>query len=114
MSMIAFHFASTDMNCASILRARGAETICLHMNEQDPTGQVLSHSSEILWNLLAGGCKEEATAQLSSMECVLYVSFQTWLMRTVPQNLKLIIHLNTFVFYFIITSYFLFVCALGL
>ncbi|XP_037650921.1 cilia- and flagella-associated protein 69-like isoform X1 [Sebastes umbrosus] len=62
--------SSSDMNCALILKARGAETICLHMNEPDPSGQVLFRSSEILWNLLERGSKE-VTAQLSSMECVI-------------------------------------------
>ncbi|XP_040909556.1 cilia- and flagella-associated protein 69-like [Toxotes jaculatrix] len=61
---------SSDMNCALMLTARGAETICLHMNEPDPSGQVLFLSSEILWNLLERGSKDEVTAQLSSMECV--------------------------------------------
>uniref|UniRef100_A0A3B4ZLS7 Cilia- and flagella-associated protein 69 ARM repeats domain-containing protein n=1 Tax=Stegastes partitus TaxID=144197 RepID=A0A3B4ZLS7_9TELE len=60
----------SDMNCASILNARGAETICLHMNEPEPSGQVLFRSSEILWNLLERCNMEEVTAQLCSMECV--------------------------------------------
>lgn len=60
------------MNCSSIVHARGAETVCLHMNDPDPTGQVLFRSSEILWNLLEGGDKEEVTAQLGTLECVLY------------------------------------------
>ncbi|XP_062266619.1 cilia- and flagella-associated protein 69-like isoform X1 [Platichthys flesus] len=60
---------SSDMNCALMLNARGAETICLHMNEPDPSGEVLVHSSEILWNLLERGSKATVTAQLSSMEC---------------------------------------------
>lgn len=64
----------TDMNCASMLRAQGAETICLHMNEHDPSGQVLFRSSEILWNLLERGSKDEFTTQLSTIECVVYVS----------------------------------------
>ncbi|XP_049890165.1 cilia- and flagella-associated protein 69-like isoform X2 [Epinephelus moara] len=62
--------SSSDMNCALILNARGAEMICLHMNEPDHSGQVLFYSSEILWNLLEKGSKE-ATAQLSSIECVI-------------------------------------------
>lgn len=66
-----FHSATTDRSCASILQERGAETICLHMNESDPSGQVLLCSAEILWNLLDGGSTEEVIAQLSSMECVL-------------------------------------------
>ncbi|XP_030003063.1 cilia- and flagella-associated protein 69 [Sphaeramia orbicularis] len=61
---------SSDLNCASVLNARGAEVICLHMNEPDPSGEILFRSSEILWNLLERGSKEEVTAQLSSMECV--------------------------------------------
>lgn len=63
----------TDMNCALMLNARGAETICLHMNEADPTGQVLLQSSEVMWNLLERGSREEVTAQLGSMECIMYV-----------------------------------------
>ncbi|KAL3043454.1 hypothetical protein OYC64_003340 [Pagothenia borchgrevinki] len=62
--------SSVNMNCASILQAGGAETICLHMNQPDPNGQVLFRSSEILWNLLERG-STEVTAQLSSMECVI-------------------------------------------
>lgn len=57
-----------------MLNARGAETICLHMNEPDPSGQVLLRSSEILWNLLERGRKAEVMAQLSNVECVTYVS----------------------------------------
>ncbi|KAF6730547.1 Cilia- and flagella-associated protein 69 [Oryzias melastigma] len=63
--------SSSDANCASMLHARGAETICLHMNEPDPSGQVLLLSSEILCNLLERGNKEEVSAQLSSLDCVL-------------------------------------------
>lgn len=74
ISLIIFHFTNTDMNCALMLSAQGAKTICLHMNELDPSGQVLFHSSEILWNLLERCSKDEVTAQLSSIECVVYVS----------------------------------------
>ncbi|XP_068431375.1 cilia- and flagella-associated protein 69-like isoform X2 [Clinocottus analis] len=62
--------SSSDMNCALMLNAQGAETTCLHMNEPDPSGRVLLRSSEILWNLLERG-REEVTAQLSRMECVI-------------------------------------------
>ncbi|KAI3358807.1 hypothetical protein L3Q82_015208, partial [Scortum barcoo] len=62
--------SSSDMNRILMLNARGAETICLHMNEPDPSGQILFRSSEILWNLLESGSKAEVTAQLSNMECV--------------------------------------------
>uniref|UniRef100_A0A3Q4HX06 Cilia- and flagella-associated protein 69 ARM repeats domain-containing protein n=1 Tax=Neolamprologus brichardi TaxID=32507 RepID=A0A3Q4HX06_NEOBR len=67
---------SSYMNCSSILHAQGAETICLHMNDHDPTGQVLFRSSEILWNLLERGNKEVVTAQLGTLECVLYASLK--------------------------------------
>ncbi|CAJ1082976.1 cilia- and flagella-associated protein 69-like isoform X2 [Xyrichtys novacula] len=63
--------SSSDMNCESMIKARGAQMICLHMNEADPSGQVLFYSSEILWNLLEKGNKEEVTEQLGSLECVL-------------------------------------------
>ncbi|XP_029976671.1 cilia- and flagella-associated protein 69 isoform X2 [Salarias fasciatus] len=62
--------SSSDMNCASILHVRGAEMICLHMTEADPSGQTLFRSTEILWNLLERGNKDVVTAQLSSLECV--------------------------------------------
>ncbi|XP_068189845.1 cilia- and flagella-associated protein 69-like [Antennarius striatus] len=62
--------SSSDIYCVSILHARGAETICLHMNEPDPSGQLLLSSCEILWNLLKSCNTEEVTAQLSSIECV--------------------------------------------
>ncbi|XP_071378837.1 cilia- and flagella-associated protein 69-like [Centroberyx affinis] len=63
--------SSSDVNCALIVNAQGAERICLHMNEPDPSGQVLLRSSEILWNLLERGGRDEVTAQLSSLACVL-------------------------------------------
>uniref|UniRef100_A0A3Q2PJ34 Cilia and flagella associated protein 69 n=1 Tax=Fundulus heteroclitus TaxID=8078 RepID=A0A3Q2PJ34_FUNHE len=60
---------SSDLNCASILEAGGAETVCLHMNEAERCGRALLCSSQILWNLLQSGGRQEALAQLSSMEC---------------------------------------------
>ncbi|XP_028255390.1 cilia- and flagella-associated protein 69-like [Parambassis ranga] len=82
----------SDMNCSAILHARGAETICLHMNEPDPTAQVLPCSSKILWNLLERCSKEEVTAQLSSMECVLSLKeafFHQLLNGSQPSDLRL-------------------------
>ncbi|XP_038151960.1 cilia- and flagella-associated protein 69-like [Cyprinodon tularosa] len=63
--------SSSDTTCTSILGEGGAEMICLHMNEEDRSGQVLICSSEILWNLLESGGRKEAVTQLSSLECVL-------------------------------------------
>ncbi|KAM9776103.1 cilia- and flagella-associated protein 69 isoform 2-T2 [Syngnathus typhle] len=62
---------TSDMNCALILSAQGAESICLRMNEPDPSGMILFHSSEILWNLLESGNKAAVAAQLSSVECAI-------------------------------------------
>lgn len=61
------------MNCTLMLSVRGAESICLRMNEPDPSGLILFHSSEILWNLLESGNKATVAAQLSSVECAMYV-----------------------------------------
>uniref|UniRef100_A0A8C6T0W8 Cilia- and flagella-associated protein 69 ARM repeats domain-containing protein n=1 Tax=Neogobius melanostomus TaxID=47308 RepID=A0A8C6T0W8_9GOBI len=60
----------SDLNCALMLRARGAATVCLHMNESESFGPVLFHSTEILWNLLERGNKHHVMAQLSTMECL--------------------------------------------
>ncbi|XP_061679220.1 cilia- and flagella-associated protein 69-like isoform X3 [Syngnathoides biaculeatus] len=63
--------STSDMNCALMLSVRGAESVCLRMNEADPTGLILFHSSEILWNLLERGDKSEVAAQLGSLECAI-------------------------------------------
>ncbi|XP_072523947.1 cilia- and flagella-associated protein 69-like isoform X1 [Salminus brasiliensis] len=62
--------SSSAINCSLILKAGGAQKICFHMNEPDPSGQVLFRSSEILWNLLENGSREEVTSQLSNMDCI--------------------------------------------
>ncbi|XP_077362222.1 cilia- and flagella-associated protein 69 isoform X2 [Festucalex cinctus] len=61
--------STSDMNCALMLSVRGAESICLRLNEPDPSGMILFHSSEILWNLLESGNKAAVAAQLNSLEC---------------------------------------------
>uniref|UniRef100_A0A674N5H2 Cilia- and flagella-associated protein 69 ARM repeats domain-containing protein n=1 Tax=Takifugu rubripes TaxID=31033 RepID=A0A674N5H2_TAKRU len=71
LQTLQFLSCSSDRNCVLMLNARGAETMCLHMNEDDPSNQTLLRSSDILWNLLERGCREEVTAQLNSMECIL-------------------------------------------
>ncbi|XP_057683985.1 cilia- and flagella-associated protein 69-like isoform X1 [Corythoichthys intestinalis] len=63
--------STSEMNCALMLSVRGAESICLHMNEPDPSGMVLFHTSEILWNLLERGNKSEVASQLNSLECAI-------------------------------------------
>ncbi|XP_058475446.1 cilia- and flagella-associated protein 69-like isoform X2 [Solea solea] len=83
---------SSDLNCALILNVRGAEAICLRMNQPDLSGQVLFHSSEILWNLLESGSKAEVTAQLSRMECVISLKdafFHKLMNSSLPPDLQL-------------------------
>ncbi|XP_036372166.1 cilia- and flagella-associated protein 69-like [Megalops cyprinoides] len=63
--------SSSEVNCRKMLKAQGASKICSHMNEPDPSGQVLFRSSEILWNMLEKDCKDEVTSQLSNMDCIL-------------------------------------------
>ncbi|XP_017341165.1 cilia- and flagella-associated protein 69 [Ictalurus punctatus] len=62
---------SSAVNCSLILKADGAQKICFHMNEPDPSGQVLFRSTEILWNLLDNGSREEVSKQLSNMDCIM-------------------------------------------
>lgn len=58
------------VNCSLILKADGAQVICFHMNEPDPSGQMLFRSTEILWNLLDKGSREEVTKQLSNVDAI--------------------------------------------
>ncbi|KPP76908.1 hypothetical protein Z043_103707, partial [Scleropages formosus] len=63
---------ASEVNCRLILKAQGASKMCSIMTEQDPSGQLLFRASEVLWNLLEKGNKEEVTSQLSSLDCILY------------------------------------------
>ncbi|XP_032436129.1 cilia- and flagella-associated protein 69 [Xiphophorus hellerii] len=62
--------SSSDLNCRSMLDAGAAQIVCLHMNGGDPPGRVLSSSSEILWTLLDSSGRDDAVAQLCSLDCV--------------------------------------------
>lgn len=61
----------SEVNCTSMMEARAAREICAHLNDPDPSGQLLFRSSEILWNLLEKSSKEEIIQQLSNLECLL-------------------------------------------
>uniref|UniRef100_A0A6Q2ZET9 Cilia- and flagella-associated protein 69 ARM repeats domain-containing protein n=1 Tax=Esox lucius TaxID=8010 RepID=A0A6Q2ZET9_ESOLU len=63
--------SSSDVNCSLMLKAQGAQQVCFHMNEPDPSGQILFRSSEIIWNLLERGSKEEVITQLSNLDCII-------------------------------------------
>ncbi|XP_068091630.1 cilia- and flagella-associated protein 69 isoform X2 [Hyperolius riggenbachi] len=63
-------FSSSVENCKLMAKAQAACRICSRLNDPDPSGQVLFRSSEILWNLLENGPKEEIINQLSNIECI--------------------------------------------
>ncbi|XP_061202118.1 cilia- and flagella-associated protein 69 [Neopsephotus bourkii] len=64
------HLSSSGVNCRLMLKARAASKLCLYLNGDDPSGQLVFRSSEILWNLIENTSKEEVCNQLSSLECV--------------------------------------------
>ncbi|KAM5203489.1 metalloreductase STEAP2 isoform 2-T7 [Hipposideros larvatus] len=65
------HLSTSEVNCTLMMEAHAASGLCAHLNDPDPSGQLLFRSSEILWNLLEKSSKEEIIQQLSSLECLL-------------------------------------------
>nr|KAF6418072.1 cilia and flagella associated protein 69 [Rousettus aegyptiacus] len=65
------HLSTSEVNCTLMMQAQAASSICAHLNDPDPSGQLLFRSSEILWNLLEKSPKEEIIRQLSNLECLL-------------------------------------------
>ncbi|XP_030849365.1 cilia- and flagella-associated protein 69 [Strongylocentrotus purpuratus] len=71
LMIILQHFSSfSPINCNSMLSADAASRICSRMNDPDPSGKLLFHSIEILWNLMENGDREEMARQLNSFICV--------------------------------------------
>ncbi|NXC45583.1 CFA69 protein, partial [Penelope pileata] len=64
------HLSSSEVNCRLMMKVQAASRLCLYLNDDDPSGQLVFRSSEILWNLLENTSKEEVANQLSSLECV--------------------------------------------
>ncbi|XP_053114981.1 cilia- and flagella-associated protein 69 isoform X4 [Hemicordylus capensis] len=62
--------STSEENCKFMMTAQAPKILCSHMNDVDPSGKLLFCSSEILWNLLEKGSKEEIINQLSNVECV--------------------------------------------
>ncbi|NWV32650.1 CFA69 protein, partial [Grantiella picta] len=60
----------SGINCGLMIKAQAASRLCLYLNGADPSGQLVFHSSDILWNLLESTSKEEVVNQLRSLECV--------------------------------------------
>ncbi|XP_055468749.1 cilia- and flagella-associated protein 69 [Psammomys obesus] len=65
------HLSTSDVNCTLMVKAQAASRICAHLNDPDPSGQLLFRSSDVLWNLLEKSSKEEIVPQLSNLECLL-------------------------------------------
>ncbi|XP_006169060.1 cilia- and flagella-associated protein 69 [Tupaia chinensis] len=65
------HLSTSEVNCTLMMKVQAANGICAHLNDPDPSGQLLFRSSEILWNLLEKSSKEEIIQQLSNLECLL-------------------------------------------
>ncbi|NWU41010.1 CFA69 protein, partial [Hylia prasina] len=64
------HLSTSGENCGQMVKAQAASRLCLYLNGADPSGQLLFHSSDILWKLLESASKEEVVNQLGSLECV--------------------------------------------
>uniref|UniRef100_A0A8D2J688 Cilia and flagella associated protein 69 n=1 Tax=Varanus komodoensis TaxID=61221 RepID=A0A8D2J688_VARKO len=64
------HLSISEANCKLMMKAQAPTRLCSHLNDVDPSGQLLFRSSEILWNLLEKTSKEEIINQLSNLECV--------------------------------------------
>ncbi|XP_032762911.1 cilia- and flagella-associated protein 69 isoform X2 [Rattus rattus] len=65
------HLSTSGVNCTLMVKAQAASRLCAHLNDPDPSGQLLFRSSEVLWNLLEKSSKEEIIQQLSNLECLL-------------------------------------------
>uniref|UniRef100_A0A8C2QPV8 Cilia and flagella associated protein 69 n=1 Tax=Cricetulus griseus TaxID=10029 RepID=A0A8C2QPV8_CRIGR len=65
------HLSTSEANCTLMVKSQAASRICAHLNDPDPSEQLLFRSSEILWNLLEKSSKEEIIQQLSNLECLL-------------------------------------------
>ncbi|KAL2307351.1 hypothetical protein Nmel_000309, partial [Mimus melanotis] len=64
------HLSTSGTICRQMVKAKAASRLCLYLNGADPSGQLVFHSSDILWNLLENASKEEVVDQLSGLECV--------------------------------------------
>ncbi|XP_008110704.1 cilia- and flagella-associated protein 69 isoform X3 [Anolis carolinensis] len=64
------HLSISETNCQLMMKAQAPIRLCSHLNDVDPTGQLLFRSSEVLWNLLENTSKDEITDQFNNLECV--------------------------------------------
>ncbi|XP_074659218.1 cilia- and flagella-associated protein 69-like isoform X2 [Tubulanus polymorphus] len=65
------HFSKdSEFTCNQMLLAQAAERLCTALNENDPSGQCLFRSVDILWNLLENGDKSQVSGQLGNIVCI--------------------------------------------
>ncbi|XP_064647870.1 cilia- and flagella-associated protein 69-like isoform X2 [Lineus longissimus] len=60
----------SNLTCDQMLRASGANKLCLHLVDPDASGQLLFRSADILWNLLENGESKDVAEQLNNVECI--------------------------------------------
>ena len=53
-----------------MLKANAAYKLCSSLMENDPSGQILFRSSEILWNIMESGDEAELGQQICNIPCV--------------------------------------------
>lgn len=53
-----------------MLSAQAAYKLCSGLMDNDPSGQLLFRSSEILWNLLQNGNQQDLADQLCNITCI--------------------------------------------
>ena len=57
-----------------MLQSVAGERLAMRLMDHDPSGQILFRSSDILWNLLENGDRENVAKQLNNLTCIGYVS----------------------------------------
>ncbi|NXQ20152.1 CFA69 protein, partial [Peucedramus taeniatus] len=64
------HLSTSAASCGQMVKAQAANRLCWCLNGPDPSGQLVFRCSDILWNLLEKGSKEQVVNQLRCLECV--------------------------------------------
>jgi len=68
-------------NCNEMLKADAARKLCLHLNDPDPTRQLMFCSVELIWNLLENGSSDHTAEQLNDSACIESVDISSTLIR---------------------------------
>ncbi|KAL7976545.1 hypothetical protein Chor_008494 [Crotalus horridus] len=86
------HLSISEANCKLMMKAQAPRILCSHLNDIDPSGQLLFRSSEILWNLLEKTSKDQIIDQLSNLECVQLSNYVVLLSALKEAFTNLLIH----------------------